>query len=653
MAVQNKTKILLIEDNPGDAHLVTIYLKEGRLKHELFTSETLFEADEIIEESKPDVVLLDLSLPDTSGFKTLTSFREKYPNLPVIVMTGLNDEIIGNQSVKAGAQDYLVKGEFDGKLLSRSIRYSLQRHKTQRKLEITARNLAISEKRFLEAQQLAHFGNFEVDLVNNSMVWTEEIFKILDFIPNSIKPSLSDYLSYCHFEDRKMVEEFFDDAAKDGQRHSIEHRLLLNGHTVKYVQLHAKIFYDEYAEKLLLVGGMQDITERKISEKLLIEKNISTRNSKIKEEILEDMSFHVRTPLASTLNLSYLLSNTKLDSQQKELMDNLMVSMEDLAISANNLMNFSLMISEKLKTEEQELDLEDFMHGIEKIMSLKSKEKNIRVKYYHDQEISPKFLADGNKLNQVLYNLIDNSIKFTEKGGMVDVGFKYDKLDENQAELIIDIQDNGRGIKSHLIGDLLNADQLLSKELEETDEKPSMGLAIVVKLIKTLKGQLHIESKENHGSLFRVTIPIKPKRRSLPRTSDKPNEPLKILLVEDHFLNQMATRKVLTGWSDLVTVDIAENGLVGVEKYREYGYDIILMDLQMPVMNGFESTTKIRERSDVPIIALTAASSKSEQDKCIETGMNDYISKPFKPEELFTKSMDLIQKKVPNISSRD
>ena len=113
-------------------------------------------------------------------------------------------------------------------------------------------------------------------------------------------------------------------------------------------------------------------------------------------------------------------------------------------------------------------------------------------------------------------------------------------------------------------------------------------------------------------------------------------------MVEDHFLNQMATEKVLLNWSDFVTVDIAENGLVGIEKFREYGYDLILMDIQMPVMDGLEAARKIREFSDVPIIALTANSNKEEQDKCLKIGMNDYLSKPFKPQDLYARIMGVM-----------
>jgi CheY-like chemotaxis protein len=151
---------------------------------------------------------------------------------------------------------------------------------------------------------------------------------------------------------------------------------------------------------------------------------------------------------------------------------------------------------------------------------------------------------------------------------------------------------------------------------------------------------MNIRSSEGEGSTFDVSIPVKIPKQLTFNEGDKPDIPLKILLVEDHFLNQIATKKVLTTWSDLVSVDIAENGLIGLEKFREHGYDLVLMDLQMPVMTGIESSKKIREKSNVPIIALTANSSKQEADKCFEAGINDYIAKPFKPQDLYAKIMN-------------
>ncbi len=643
MKNRNLLNILLIEDNPADAHLVKIFLKETKMKHEFHHVESLYEGNDFLESNTAHLVLLDLSLPDSTGFKTLTSFMEKNASVPVVVMTGLNDDIVGNQAVKAGAQDYLIKGEFDSRLLGRVVRYSMQRHKTQKALEETARSLSISERRYIEAQEMANFGNFEMDLVTNEMSWTNEVYRILGFLPGSIRPTLKDYLNCVHFDERDRVEEFFEEAAKDGQRHKLEHKIIINGRTIHYVLIHAKVYYDEISSKFLLVGGIQDITERKLGEQLIIEKNLSTQTSKIKEEILQDMSFHIRTPLSSILNLSYILSNTEMGGTEKELMKGLKASVDDLSISVNNLLNFSMLVSEKVNIEEEEIMLEDFMQRTKQLVQMKAGQKKIDLKFNSDISMPKHFKTDKNKLSQVLYNIIDNGIKYSSENSKVNIDFGMSNIQNDQYDLVVKVQDQGVGLMKTQIENLLVADNLLQVNYEDGDNK-QLGMAIVNKLVKSLEGQLAIESELGKGATFTVTIPVKTVRKEMIGIDDKPNQALKILLVEDHFLNQIATRKVLTSWSDFVTVDIAENGLIGYEKFKEHGYDLILMDIQMPVMDGFESTTKIREVSPVPIIALTANSSKQEAAKCLEIGMNEYMSKPIKPDDLYTKIMTVLSK---------
>ncbi len=642
MKYKNKLSILLIEDNEADSHLVSIFLKDAKLKHELHTVETLYEGSEFIENNSPDLVLLDLSLPDSNGFKTLTSFLEKNPTTPVVVMTGLNDEIVGNQAVKAGAQDYLIKGEFDSGLLSRVIRYSLQRHKTKSVLEETARSLSISERRYLEAQEMANFGNFEMDLVNYEMTWTNEVYRVLGYLPGSIRPSLADYLNSVHFDDKTKVEDFFNQATKDGQRHKVEHRIIINGRTINYVLIHAKVYFDDITGKFLLVGGIQDITERKLGEKLLIEKNLSSQTSKIKDEILEDMSFHIRTPLSSILNLSYILSKVELNAGDKEIMNGLQASVDDLSISVNNLLNFSMLTSEKVKLEEEEIMLEDFIQRTKQLVQLKANQKKTKISFHCDSSIPRHFKTDANKFNQIIYNLIDNGIKHSPERSAIHVNFILGEINSNSVfSLKVEVEDNGPGIMKAQVKQLMQADNLLQINYEGKDSK-QLGMAIVNKLIKNLNGSLDIDSKFGEGSKFTVSIPVQTIEKVAMDIDGKPSQAMKILLVEDHFLNQIATRKVLTSWSELVTVDIAENGLIGYEKFKEHGYDLILMDIQMPVMDGFESTVKIREVSKVPIIALTANSSKQEAEKCLEIGMNEYLSKPIKPDDLYTKIMTVM-----------
>ena len=176
--------------------------------------------------------------------------------------------------------------------------------------------------------------------------------------------------------------------------------------------------------------------------------------------------------------------------------------------------------------------------------------------------------------------------------------------------------------------------------IENTQNHHLLNVAILNKIVKQIKGDLVINLEEKS---IKMCLPVKMVQTvAYDANAQAPLSSLSVLLVEDHFLNQIATKKILTTWSEHVSVDIAENGLVGLEKYREHGYDLVLMDIQMPVMDGIESATKIRELSEVPIIALTANATSQEEKRCKNAGINDYLTKPFKPEELHAKIMTLL-----------
>ncbi|MEO0043105.1 MAG: hypothetical protein RL329_2553 [Bacteroidota bacterium] len=634
------TNILLIEDNPADVVLFKNAMKDAAFRYELLQADSLFEAFDIINRQDVDIAMLDLSLPDSQGFKTLNRFTESVNHLPVIVLTGVNNEIVGNQAIKAGAQDFLVKGQFDGKLLGRCIRYSMQRFRDKMTLQTTVNELTVNEKRIVKAQQLAGFGNWEMDLVSNEMIWTEEIFKIFGYHQNGISTGLSDYLSYVHMEDRLLVEDFFDKATKDGQLHKIEHRIVVDGTSIKYLSMHAQIFYEEISQRLLLVGGIQDITERKLHEQMMMEQNISRQTSLLKEEVLQDMSFHIRTPLSSIVNLLYLIETTTISPQQKELVEGVKTSVDDLSLMINNLLNFSMLVAQNLKAENEEFYIGAFCTGLKKVVQIKADNAKIHIAFTLAADLPDKVVADSKKITQIIYNLMDHAVKYTPANGKIEfhIGMLTDS--DKQTRLYIRMRHSGKGLSSAQIRELMEENRILEtykNDAPDADKQP-LGLAIAGKLTKILKGSFQISNRAADLTTFEVDFPAK-SVKLIAADSTAPDSPLKILLVEDHFLNQMATKKILTGWSPFVTVDIAENGLVAVEKFRAHKYDVVLMDIQMPVMNGFDSTSRIRERSQVPIIALTAHANKSEADKCFDIGMNDYIAKPFKPQELYMKIM--------------
>jgi len=641
MNLNSTIHLLIIEDNAGDVELVRNLLQDASVRQELHSASTLFEGVEVISNRAIDLVLLDLSLPDIHGFKTLTSFLERCPDVPVIVLTGTNNELIGNQAIKAGAMDFLVKGQFDGKLLGRAIRYALHRVKSKIKMEATARDLAISEKRFVEAQEMAQFGNWEMDIVSSKMLWADEIFRIFGFTINNIDPSLSDYIHYTHPEDKPAVRAFFELAAKDGQLHHLTHRIVIKNRTIKHVTVQAKMNYDDIRKKLLLSGALQDITRQKITEELIIEKNINTKASKIKDEALADISFHIRTPLSSVINLLYLMEKSEVSPEQEELLEGLKISVDDLSIMVNNLLNFSVLVSDKIEAEEETFQIATFMESLRRVMQMRTDTAGIQLAYQVNSILPKKIVSDTKKVTQILYNLIDYLIAKTQKDKKLSFSTSIVTTDSDLSTLVFVMQSEGLMLNAEEIDNLYAAEKILEiYQPEEDEEKKIMiGMAIVTKLIKIMRGKLSIENKEISDTRFTIEIPVTIARQSFIHHGGVPTTPLRILLVEDHFLNQIATKKVLTSWSDQVSVSIAENGRIGVDMFEENEYDIILMDIQMPVLNGIAAAQEIRQKSTIPILALTANASKMEEDKCLAVGINDYLSKPFKPEELYEKIM--------------
>ncbi len=645
MSSNKKTCILLIDENLEDIQALQRILSESSVRYDLVVAKGLYNAFDILQQQDIDIVLLELNLKESTGFKTLTAFKEQADQVPFIVITKVNNEIIGNQSVKAGAQDFMVKWQFDGKQLGRSIRYALQRFKTTQQLEEVAKNLSINQKRFLDAQSMAQFGNFEMDIVNNSMNWTKEIFNIFGLRPFSTQPTLSDYLSYVHIDDKEAVTSFFDDIAESGQLQKIEHRIVQEDHAIKHVALNAKVFFDEITEKILVIGGVQDITDRKLSEQLIIEKNMSNKASKVKEEALMNMSFHIRTPLASVVNLLFLLENSRLNPQQKEFLTDLKTSVDDLSIMVNNLLNFSLLAADQVKLEETEIKIKDLFQSLKRLIQIKADNAEKNIEFELPKKIAAVAHSDSQKITQIIYNLTDNALKNSDGKQPLIFQGKLVKNDNDTAHLLFTITDPLSTLSKEEQEKIADAEKILevySEEITNDNQQELLNMAMVSKLTKILNGNIAVTNLPERGVEYKLELPVKLAKATSFKAGARPDAPIKILLVEDHFLNQIATKKVLTTWSEYVSVDIAENGLIAVEKYRENGYDVILMDIQMPVMNGIDSCKKIRGFSEVPIIALTANASKQEADKCLAVGMTDYLGKPFKPQELYAKIMNAL-----------
>jgi PAS domain S-box-containing protein len=255
--------ILLIEDNLPDVVLIQSYLREAPFLHRLYKAKSLQEGLDTIRHHPIDIVLLDLALDDTAGFNTLRMFLQEVPALPVLVLTGTSNEVLGMQIIHAGAQDYLVKGNFDGKQLLRAIRHSTKRFAAQTELHQKLSDTQRREKRYEHLHRLVKLGYWEMDLLDNSMHWSNELYELLGYHPRSFEPRLSDYLRTVHPEDRDVVKDFFQATMHQSKPLQIEHRAVINNQKMHHYCLQAQVVAEERSDRLILIGSLQDITHWK------------------------------------------------------------------------------------------------------------------------------------------------------------------------------------------------------------------------------------------------------------------------------------------------------------------------------------------------------------------------------------------------------
>lgn len=634
--------ILVIEDNFGDVLNIRQMLEESHLKHKIQHVPSLSEGISTLSEQTFDLVLLDLSLQDTLGFNTLQSYLKEAPEpkAPVIVLTGNKNEKQGVQAVKEGAQDYLFKSEINSKQLEKSILFSLHRSKNQEVLKQANSELSLDHSRIQKTFEIAKLAKWELDIVSNLMEWSKEMFEVFGFKPREFQPTLNDYLSNVHVEDRERVYDFFDKAKKTGEQTRIEHRIFVQNRVVKHLLVQARINYDEKSNKILLLGSLQDI-----SYQVENQKNPNPKQNlkdpelpQLAEFFFKRWNFQFRSPLNSVTQLLYLLEQTSLSGPQRELTSEIKVALDDLALFTNGMINYAAYFSENLEVREETIEIKSLNSVLENTARAGLQKETLRFQFTNEIENAKKVQADISKYALAIYNIMDLIV---QAGNRNPVQIKTTL----QADL---------GEKCYLLSQIEYAGPRIGLDEAATTLPVKMSLpemeamekdiksAITLKLIRLLNGTIEFRPISEKKSRIWIQIPVKAILQDRNWLA-QPNSAKKILLVEDHIISQIATRKLLTSWSDNVEVKVAGSGESALQSFHNDRFDVVLMDLQLPGIDGLEATRVIRESSKTPIIALTANASKQEEERCLKNGMDDYLSKPFKPEDLFKRILQLTE----------
>ena len=396
-------------------------------------------------------------------------------------------------------------------------------------------------------------------------------------------------------------------------------------------------------------GIGRDITEKRKYEEIIIkESQKATEAAESKSRFLANMSHEIRTPLNGIMGLTELLIKGGLNLQQKKYIEAIKASSETLMVVINDILDISKIESGKMEIKKKAFNLQLCISQMIELMEAKAAEKDLQLISNIDGEIPEIIIGDEARLNQMLFNLVGNAIKFTQTGS-VKIDANLVGIKNGKAEIKINVKDSGIGIPKEKMGGIFKAFEQVEGGQNRIQKGTGLGLTITKKLVELMHGTITANSTPNDGSCFSLNIPFKIGVSTEVRTSNEKQtlgshdfSKVKILLAEDNPINQMVTIDILKVYN--IQVDLAENGQQAVEMMHEHNYDIILMDMQMPIMDGYQAMAEIRKEFNthqVRMMALTAHVNQGEIKKCKAFGADEYLSKPYKPEDLYNKLVQL------------
>lgn len=389
------------------------------------------------------------------------------------------------------------------------------------------------------------------------------------------------------------------------------------------------------------------IKRSKMLEEALIKAKEAAEASVVaKSNFLSVMSHEIRTPLNAIIGSIHILKEEEHLKEQEKYINSLDISADNLLNLVNDILDFSKIEEGKINFVEQNINIKELTQNIKQSNYFKANEGQNKIKVMLDDTIPDFIIGDETRLSQILNNLVSNAIKFTKKG-LITMSVQVKDIGPQKTELEFSVSDTGIGIEKKKLDTIFERFTQADSAITRQYGGSGLGLTIVKKLLQLQGSDIQVESEPGKGSRFFFNLSFKNSRKQKDeKISDQETKELngtKILLVEDGPFNVMIAKKILENWN--AVVEVAENGQIAVDKCSLGEYDIILMDLQMPVMDGISATKIIRAfKPHVPIIALTASASIEVQQDVMNSGMDDYISKPFNPESLYRT----ISKHVPS-----
>ncbi len=501
------------------------------------------------------------------------------------------------------------------------------------------RALQESERRQAEANRIAQLGHYEWNIASGELFWSEEIGRLLGY-DTARTPSIKTFMVHVHPDDREPLRREMEQLLGHTGGHSMTFRIVTTEGKTRMLESCGETMVAEDGTAERVIGTLRDITTQQLEQQELRDaRDVAEQANRLKSDFLANMSHEIRTPMNGMVGFVNLLSRTTLDGEQRDYVDTMKTSMGDLLAIVNDILDFSRIESNKLTIECHEFDLLEAVSDVISLFSATADAKGLMLKMHLADDVPYVVEGDPVRLRQVLGNLIGNAIKFTAEGEVV-LSVMVESSVGDQFVLRFNVTDSGIGVDAENVDKLFDAfTQLHTGHAGGT----GLGLSISRRLLALMGGDISYTRREEGGSIFSFTLPVR--RLHLEASA----QPLKsevildvyagrrVLVVDDNAINRKLITTLL-GQMGVETVE-AENGRVALESHHHGEFDLVLMDIRMPEMDGVEATRQIRmaetKAQRIPIIALTAHALPHEREKFILAGMDDCLTKPVREADLF------------------
>ncbi|WP_026951505.1 PAS domain S-box protein [Algoriphagus mannitolivorans] len=499
---------------------------------------------------------------------------------------------------------------------------------------------------------------------------TEIIFSLSEaYLLHYVSPNVKQFLGYdskevmgrsifdfIHLDDLGVFQQLLSENQNFlAENQFLEFRLRHKNGEYRVFNSNGKLIEDKDGIHRYYTGVARDISKLKEAQKeLLIAKENAELASQVKSQFLSVMSHEIRTPMNAVIGLAHFLMEENPRPDQLENLKTLQFSAENLMALINDILDFNKIDSGKVELEMAHFEIRNLVHRTIHSHSFLAKEKGLKLSLLVDESIPQILIGDSLRLGQVVNNLLSNAIKFTEKG-VVKVGLSCESIHQNNVEIKFQFEDSGIGIPEEKRKSIFEAFTQASSSTSRKYGGTGLGLAIVKRLVELFGGEIEVKARPGGGSIFEFSLVfefLEEKKSHFDQYKEATFKSLgqsSILVAEDNSVNQILIKKFLTKWN-VGNLVITGDGKEALESFNQGEFDIVLLDLQMPELDGFEVAKAIRnhaqvEKRNLPILALTAASLNEVKPELEGAGFNDYIPKPFSPEELYEKIIKFLHGK--------